>query len=376
MFTSPFRKLGAAALALAALLALAPSAPAGGVLIANGGLGGKMKITKHQVRVAVQHGIAVTEVEQVFLNEEDRIIEGLYIFPVPKRASVAQFSMWINGKEMIGEVVERERARQIYESYKATRVDPGLLEQVDYKTFEMRIFPIAPRGEQRVRVVYYQELDVDDDWATYVYPLATSPRPGLDESTGTFSLDFEVASPVAIADVKSPSHQDRFVIAKNTRNAIHASLEATDAGLGRDVVIAYRLDRATTGMDIVTSTPKGEDGYFCMTVTAGPELDRPEQGADYVFVLDCSGSMRSDGKLGLSRKSITSFIHSLEDGDRFDVIAFNIRANQLFGSCCNRPNPRTWPARSASCCNAKRAAGRDCAPRCREPTATRTRTAR
>ena len=76
---------------------------------------------------------------------------------MPKNASVSNFSMWINGKEMIGEVVEKQRARQIYESYKQTRRDPGLLEQVDYKRFEMRIFPIAAGAEQRVRIAYYQE---------------------------------------------------------------------------------------------------------------------------------------------------------------------------------------------------------------------------
>ena len=82
-------------------------------------------------------------------------------------------------KEMVGEVLEKKRARQIYDSYKAQRRDPGLLEQVDFRTFEMRIFPIGPGAEQRVRLTYYQELDVDQDWLTYVYPLATSSRPGM-----------------------------------------------------------------------------------------------------------------------------------------------------------------------------------------------------
>ena len=55
--------------------------------------------------------------------------------------------MWIGGNEMIGEVVEKKRAREIYESYKRVRRDPGLLEQVDYKNFELRIFPIGPEAE-------------------------------------------------------------------------------------------------------------------------------------------------------------------------------------------------------------------------------------
>src|ERR1043166_9117999 len=155
-------------------VAVAPRARAAGLLIADGGFGGVLELKEQDVRVTINNGVAVTKVTQVFHNTEKRQVEALYTFPVPKGASVANFSMWINGKEMVGEVLEKKRARQIYESYKQTRRDPGLLEQVDYRTFEMRIFPIAAESDQKVQSTCYQELDYDHDWATYVYPLATA----------------------------------------------------------------------------------------------------------------------------------------------------------------------------------------------------------
>src|SRR5687768_13322347 len=129
---------------------------AAGLLVADGGMGGVLQIKEHDVKVVINNGVAVTTVTQVFQNMEDRQVEALYTFPVPKGASVANFSMWIAGEEMVGEVLEKKRAREIYESYKQTKRDPGLLEQVNYKTFEMRVFPIGPRAEQRVQVTYYQ----------------------------------------------------------------------------------------------------------------------------------------------------------------------------------------------------------------------------
>jgi Ca-activated chloride channel family protein len=62
---------------------------AAGLLIADGGFGGTLKIVEHDVRVTINNGIAVTEVTQVFRNTEDRQVEALYVFPVPKNASVA-----------------------------------------------------------------------------------------------------------------------------------------------------------------------------------------------------------------------------------------------------------------------------------------------
>src|SRR5437870_3536681 len=106
--TSRFLRV-AFGMAFASILAAAMGyqpAQAAGLLIADGGFGGVLAIEEHSVRVTVDNGIAVTEVTQVFRNTENRQVEALYSFPVPRGATVANFSMWINGKEMVGEVVE------------------------------------------------------------------------------------------------------------------------------------------------------------------------------------------------------------------------------------------------------------------------------
>src|SRR5262245_20276794 len=189
--------LGSLVMICAAATSWPTKANAAGLLIADGGFGGVLDIKEHAVQVTINNGIAVTKVTQIFHNTEKRQVEALYTFPVPKAASVANFSMWINGKEMVGEVLEKQRAREIYNSYKQQRVDPGLLEQVDYRTFEMRIFPIGPEADQKVEITYYQELDFDHDTATYVYPLATVTRKGLNSrTTGKFAIGFDVKSAV------------------------------------------------------------------------------------------------------------------------------------------------------------------------------------
>jgi Ca-activated chloride channel family protein len=317
---------------MAAATAL-PSAYGAGLLIADGGLGGVLEIKEHDVQVTINNGIAVTKVTQIFQNTENRQVEALYTFPVPRGASVANFSMWINGKEMVGEVVEKKRARQIYESYKAKRVDPGLLEQTDYKTFEMRIFPINAGAEQKVEICYYQELDFDHDWATYVYPLATVTRKDIQSQVkGKFAFNIEIKSAIPLAEVESPSHGSAFVVAQHTPEYFQASLETSGGSLARDVVLACRQSRPKTGLDLVTSKTDGEDGYFTLSLTAGEDLAKLDEGMDYVFVLDISGSMGDDGKLALSRGSVNAFIEELQPGDRFEVVTFNLQPNTLFNA--------------------------------------------
>ncbi len=312
------------------------SSNAAGLLIADGGLGGVLEIVEHDVKVTINNGIAVTKVTQVFKNTEKRQVEALYTFPVPKGASVANFSMWINGKEMIGEVLEKKRAREIYNSYKVKKRDPGLLEQMDYKTFEMRIFPIAAGAEQKVEITYYQEMDFDHDWINYVYPLATTAKANVDSQThGKFAITFEIKSEVPIKQVESSSHADDFIIVGHSDSYYQASLETTGGELNRDVVLACEMMRPKSGMDLITSKESGEDGYFCMTVTAGEDLGKLDTGMDYVFLIDISGSMGNDRKLAMSKNSVASFIKSLSRDDRFDVMTFNIKPNAHFGSLQN-----------------------------------------
>ena len=324
---APHRKI----LAIFAVLALPSSVFAAGLLVADGGFGGVLRIVEHKVEATLNNGVAVTNVTQVFENQEDRQVEALYTFPVPKGASVSNFSMWINGKEMIGEVVEKKRAREIYETYKRQNVDPGLLEQVDYKTFEMRIFPIPARARQQVQITYYQELDFDHDWVNYVYPLATVTRDDIrDSRAGAFSFQLNLNSAVPIAALESPSHRDDAAIATFSPNYRQITMELNDADINRDVVIAAHLERPQTGIDVITHAQSGDDGYLMLTVTAGKELAAASPGMDYVFVLDVSGSMAQDGKLGLSRDSVLAFLSALRPEDRFEVITFNNSPNPLF----------------------------------------------
>src|SRR3712207_5911722 len=110
---------GALAVPLVALCLLLapPQTRAARLLIFNSGFGGALEVKEHEVNVVINNGVAVTTVTQVFQNTEDRQVEALYTFPVPKGGSVSNFSMWIGGKEMVGEVLEKKRARDIYESY-------------------------------------------------------------------------------------------------------------------------------------------------------------------------------------------------------------------------------------------------------------------
>src|SRR5438132_8549357 len=158
---------------LGALLACAGAAQAHGLLIPEEKSLPPLAMLNHKVSIAIDDQVAVTRVEQTFRNHTDRPLEATYVFPVPKGASVNKFTMWADGKEVKGELVEAAKAREIYTAIVRRTQDPGLLEYMGNNLLRMRVFPVPAKGDQKVALSYNAVLPKEADLVEYLHPLKT-----------------------------------------------------------------------------------------------------------------------------------------------------------------------------------------------------------
>src|SRR5215204_6888163 len=117
--------------------------------------------------------VATTHLEQVFRNDTPYTLEGTYFFPIPETASIVEFSIWENGKKLVGEVRTREEARKIYDEIVRRQRDPGLLEYAGKDLFQASIFPILPHSDKKLEMTYSQVLKAESGTVAYRYPLGT-----------------------------------------------------------------------------------------------------------------------------------------------------------------------------------------------------------
>ncbi|MEA2008000.1 MAG: VIT domain-containing protein, partial [Chloroflexota bacterium] len=172
-----------------------------------------LTIRYHRVSVTIEDQVAITRVEQEFVNEHNWEAEGTYIFPLPEGAAVSKFTMWVDGTPVEGQILEADEARQIYEDIVRERRDPALLEYVGQSAIQARIFPIPPGGSQKIELEYTQVLPVENGLVRYVYPLNTekfSARPLED-----CSIHVDLRSNDPMRTIYSPTHQDRIFIARD-----------------------------------------------------------------------------------------------------------------------------------------------------------------
>jgi Ca-activated chloride channel family protein len=279
-----------------------------------------LAVRNHDVEVTVKDQHAVTEVDQVFHNPRPHQVEGTYMFPVPEGATVSGFSMWMGDKEVEAELLDADRAREIYTSIVRRMKDPALLEYAGRGMFKARIFPIPANGEVRVRLRYQQLLTADGGLVSYTYPLNTerfSAKP-LKRCT----IDVRVEDPVTT--VFSPSH--RVDVVRREDGSARLSWEASDVLPDKDFQLFYqRRDRAQrlVGMSLLSHREAGEDdGTFLLLLD--PDAATEEiipQPKDVVFVLDTSGSMAGD-KIGQARAALRYCLNALDTKDRFALVDF------------------------------------------------------
>jgi len=374
----------AIALTAAGGLLSTTTASAAGLMMPIGANATALNIRSHDVNVVIEDGYAITQVDQVFSNPASADLEATYHFPVPDKAAVSEFTVWIDGQPVIGEVLKKDRAQKVYQEEKAAGRDAGIAEQNKHYNFEIKVSPVRAGQDTRIRLVYMQPADIDTGIGRYVYPLEDG---GTDDAASSFwstdtsvkesfsfNLDLRSAYPVTAARV--PAHPQASVVQLNdeqwqvsmsSRGAgavlpatvnddvangdVNATVSdeeilridssiteaspnsANNAGiaatLDKDVAVYWRLATDVPGsVDLVAHKKPGDaQGTFMLTLAPGDDLAPISEGRDWVFVLDMSGSMQ--GKYATLVDAVQRALGQLRANDRFRIIRFNNSASEL-----------------------------------------------
>ncbi|MEZ7890516.1 MAG: VIT domain-containing protein [Candidatus Wallbacteria bacterium] len=279
----------------------------------------------HKVNVEINEQASKTSIDQIFINEFNQELEGTYIFPVPENATVSDFAMFIDGKRQSAELMDKDKARGIYEDIVRRRQDPALLEYMGSNMFKARVYPIPANGEKRIQLEYQEVLKQDSAITRYVYPLNTekfSSKP-----LQTVSVLVTVKSKNKIKNVYSPSH--KVDIKRVSDNEVKVSFEDSNLKPDKDFVLYYTFSENPIGVNVITHKPKNEDGYFMLMLAPEVNTEKAEKTPKNIcFVLDTSGSM-SGAKLKQSQNALKFCLNNLYLEDKFNIVNFSTEARMF-----------------------------------------------
>ncbi|EDM79214.1 hypothetical protein PPSIR1_03718 [Plesiocystis pacifica SIR-1] len=256
------------------------------------------------VDAQVVGSMARYEVEHIFENPGDATLEGTFRFPLPHGAIVTGLAMEIDGQMMDGEILERSKAREIYEEIVDSMRDPALLEWEAGQTFKLRVFPIAPGEKKRVVMRYMAPLVPDAAASSGFAVQVPTARPAMQDA---------IERVVVRVDGEQRFAEDRRTATDNLRIGLDdapvpAVVQELDADAGQRY-LAARLE-------------------LDWSQIPAPAADT-KTARRTVIVVDSSRSALESWPL--AREAVSAVLASLDEGAPFMVLSADLEARSYAG---------------------------------------------
>jgi hypothetical protein len=229
-------------------------APDGGRLDAfdpRGDLLGPCVLKHTDVNAVVNGPFTRVTLTQKYHNPHKDKIEAVYTFPLSHRASVDQMTMATGDRVIIGEVKERNLAREMYEAARETGRVASLLEQERPNIFTQSIANIEPGADIDITISYIEQLDSHDGDYEFQFPTVVGPRyiPGGSSHNELAPIETRASRAAEDAtDAAAPPVPDGFV----SREGVNLPAPAQITPLGD---VAKGIDTSTLAARIPAAEP-------------------------------------------------------------------------------------------------------------------------
>ena len=276
-----------------------------------------LPLIRESYRIDIDQQYASAVLRHVYQSSADVQLEGRFVLRAGEGARVQGFSYWNGEQRIVGEVFEKETARQVYEEVTGLRRDPGLLEQVGEGAFSFRVFPIEPRERKQIEVTYGKYLVRHGDRVELRAPIAA---PAVDD------IVVDLRDARRITRVTSTSHRLKVTRADDHHLRVVASGAADDA---TELVLAYELGDEPWTVQAHVHRDAGHDGYLVVTLPT-PEIPRSAVSAkDVTIVLDRSGSMAGE-PIAQARVAAANIVGRMSARDRLNIAIFDDAVDTLY----------------------------------------------
>ncbi len=206
-----------------------------------------LELSSVKIEAQIQGYAARSRVTMVFYNPTSRPVAGNLYFPLPAQATISGYALDIQGSMVDGVAVERDTARQTYNTIMARGIDPGLVEWSKGNVFKTRVFPVPARGSRSVRVEFTSPIDASPSGALYLIPLNYRSK------LKNFSIDIEVLDTKAKPLIRETSLAGMDFL--SWKSGFRARSELANASVAQDLIIAL----PPVASDPVT-VERGRDG--------------------------------------------------------------------------------------------------------------------
>jgi Ca-activated chloride channel family protein len=336
-----------------------------------------LSLTEMQVEIHVDNGDARVWLRQVFTNHTGTPQEGNYLFALPGGTTISDFAVWDGPVRIPAVILERKRAKAIYQELKSQAIDPGLLEQGERteddarrsSLFSAHIVPIPPYGTKRLEIEYHEHIPVSARKSYFLLPL--KPDAYAIQKVKKLSIHFELRSAGRLKDFALQGKLLQFHIEQQDEHTIRGTVDAANLDLAEDFAPVWTINEPENALETIafrdpnpvatpgagvesgnvpqTSSPANqkskqksqpppesripEPGFFeTLAQLSVPSPAGAQAGAagsrTVIVLMDTSLSMQWE-KLERSYAAAARLLESLQPVDKFNLLLYNTRVESF-----------------------------------------------
>ena len=268
------------------------------------------------INAVVNNGYAVTTVEEKLTNNLDIPAEDEFRFLIPDRAFISGFSLIINGKEYIADVLPKKEAQQKFDEAASQGRSAGLLESRNKNMFS---YSLSFEAGQSIIVKLKYEQAIKKSLGNFEYVLFLR-NTDTTHTINSLSVNLTISSLNDITSLETPGFKGaskKYLSANSGRISYDAN-----AMPDTDLTVVYTTNNPQLNGDMLFYN-LGEQGYMMHVFSPNEtDLGTTALSKDIVFVVDKSGSMSGE-KISQVKSVFTKIISELPPDDYFNVIFFD-----------------------------------------------------
>ncbi len=278
------------------------------------------------IEVTIKDQVAVKTYDCTFRNPNNVEITGATCFmELEPGAQVDNMSVLVDGKEMKAEILDVDKAKEVFNDIVKRGGSPALLEYYGNQLIQTQVPKIAANGTVKVLLTYTTVLEKRGG-VVRLQMLNTNPKASM-QPLKSAGVKVKITSTEPIKNVYSPTHNVKIGEAEDCDVMISWSQE--DYLPKHPFVLYYQVADENVSAGVLAHRELGEDGHFMVMLSptigsgAGKVTDDQILPKDVVFCVDCSGSMLEGNKMEQARAALKYCVEALRPNDRFNIVDFS-----------------------------------------------------
>ncbi len=284
------------------------------------------------IHVNITDQVAVKTYHCTFKNPNgNAIVGGTCYMELEPGARVDNMSVVVNGKEAKAEILDVEKANQVFTEIVKEGGSPALLEYYGNQLIQTKVPKVAAGATITVKLTYTTLLKKRGGLVR-LQMLNTNPK-ALMQPLKSASVTVNIRSKTPIKNLYSPTHEIKIV--ETPEWDVSAKWEAKDYLPENPFVLYYQTTDEQLGASLLTHRELGEKGAFMLMLSptvgkgAGQITESQILPKDIVFCVDTSGSMIENKKMDQAKEALNYCIKHLRPQDRFNIVDFGTSSRNL-----------------------------------------------